>query len=95
MMVFFMDFITPPVGLGCWLLVFFLYGCLCTPTWLLQCWESLRVFGRRLRYLTSHTFNALAIGWLVFLLVLLVIGALVNCYCNASMPGRALGYGGI
>jgi len=94
LMAFFFDFITPPVGPGCWSLMFLVYGCLSMPTWGLSFWEPRRGKLRRIRRWVSHSFNTLAIGWMIFVIYMVVTGQLMNCYCNACMPGRAAHYGG-
>ena len=95
MMAFFIDFITPPVGPGCWSLIFLVYGCLSTPAWLLQlCWEPRGEVAKQIRSWIAHIFNGLAIAWLVLLLVLFVGGWMSNCYCSSAIPGQVVGYGG-
>lgn len=76
MLAFAADFITPTVGLGCWSLVFLLYGCFSSITWFLQLWRT--PAGRRGRTQkvvlgwVSHSFNALSVLWIVLIVILLV-----------------------
>jgi hypothetical protein len=61
MMAFMADFITPPVGLGCWSLSVLMYAGMSTVSWGLQFWIHPPAWVRAV----SHFFNAVAIVCLV------------------------------
>ncbi|KAM7219123.1 hypothetical protein V8F06_005561 [Rhypophila decipiens] len=87
------DYITPTVGLGCWSLIFLIYGFLSSMSWFLQFltlpsgqdrWDRVK---RAMATWLSHTWNGIAVLWIILIVVLLASGVLNNCYCNSCMPG--------
>ncbi|KAK3323067.1 hypothetical protein B0H66DRAFT_621255 [Apodospora peruviana] len=93
MLAFTADFITPTVGLGCWSMIFLLYGCFSTITWFLQFWVRPGKTTRTVLTVISHSFNGLSVIWIILIVILLASGVLNNCYCNTVMNGKT-GYGG-
>jgi hypothetical protein len=61
LMAFMSDFITPPVGLGCWSFSVMMYAITSSVSWFLQFWKHPPTWLR----VISHVFNTLAILCLV------------------------------
>ena len=69
------DFITPPIGPGCWSLGFFFYGCFSSVTWILQFYP----LNKRRHWVVrgflkgvSHFFNGLGVVYILLLLFVFV-----------------------
>ena len=94
MLAFMFDFITPTVGPGCWSLSFLIYGALSSISWILQ---LLPAEYRERRFPTATKFvsyacNALAVLWMVFIIVATVIAPLCRPSRNYELMKFCLGH---